>query len=353
MKRLQTFLKALKNLPPWANWLLSLVGVLIVYPMFIYTIDETEQVMITMLGGRAVAMSVGSFIPGEVDSVRLAMVLEWNSKQDEPYKIITRTGLHVKWPWEFVRKYPDQFLEYDAEPRDLMTLEKRHLLVDDYTRWWIWNPILFNKRCQTVNGARNRLDQIVYSNNWQIVASYPFKEIVRSTNDPIMTKETHQWETITKGRVKLLEEATLLSRKDSYGLGMYIGDVRVMRTDLPEVNAVSVYRRMKAERQKIAEQWRSEGEAEKKKITSDANQLAVAIRATAYNLGETIRGEAEGRATMIYAGAYNRDPEFFAFQRGLQALEQSFASNKEVEIYLTTNSEITRLIKGLSKQAGL
>jgi membrane protease subunit HflC len=247
-------------------------------------------------------------------------------------RAVREPGLHWKTPLvEDVTMYERRILASDAQPRDYLTLDKKRVVVDHVTRWQISDPFQFFKTALTEQRGRLLLDDIVFSELRQELASRNFADIIAGQRESAM-------EAVAK---RSAEKA-----KNEYGVTVV--DVRVKRADLPSEVQTSVFERMRAERERIAKRYRSEGEEESKKIRALTDKEKTILLAEAYRQSQKLRGEGDGEATAIYAASYGQDPEFYSFTRSLEAYEK-FLPKKSTAIL----SEESRLFRHLgSAQLG-
>ena len=259
-----------------------------------YTIDETEQGIILEFG-----RPVGSSI--------------------------TQPGLHFKFPWRQLVKLEKRILEYDVEAREILSLDKRRIVVDNYARWKIADPLQFYKSVRTINGGLNRIDPIIYSELRVELGKHNLTEIVDNRREAIM-------EIVTNEARKKLNE---------YGIDLV--DVRIKRADLSIENEKAVYDRMIAERERQAKQFRSEGEEEALKIRAETDKDKAIILANAFKVSQEISGEGDAKALEIYASGYKSDPEFYNFTRTLDSYKKII--DNESKLILTTDSDFLKLLK--------
>ena len=259
-----------------------------------YTIDETEQGIILEFG-----RPVGSSI--------------------------TQPGLHFKFPWRQLVKLEKRILEYDVEAREILSLDKRRIVVDNYARWKISDPLQFYKSVRTINGGLNRIDPIIYSELRVELGKHNLTEIVDNRREAIMEIVTNE------ARKKLSE----------YGIDLV--DVRIKRADLSVENEKAVYDRMIAERERQAKQFRSEGEEEALKIRAETDKDKAIILANAFKISQEISGEGDAKALEIYASGYKSDPEFYNFTRTLDSYKKII--DNESKLILTTDSDFLKLLK--------
>ena len=244
-----------------------------------------------------------------VNQMETAIVLQLGEPLDDVYK----PGLHFKLP--FIQKviyFDARVLDYEASSREAFTVDKKAIVLDNYARWRITDPLQFYRTMRTLVGAQARLDDVVYSQLRAMVGAYTLSEVVSTQRAAIMTEVTEK----VKGIMK--------------GFGVEVLDVRIKRTDLPAENLRAIFDRMRAERERQAKQYRSEGEEESTRIRSDADRQKAIILADAARDSQIIRGDADARAAHIYADAYNKNKDFYAFQRWLEAMRTSFNENSKM-----------------------
>jgi membrane protease subunit HflC len=244
-----------------------------------------------------------------------------------PVKVVKDPGLHFKWPWPFqsITKFEKRLLQYDAQPREIITKDKKTLILDNYARWRIGDPIKFLQTVKNESGAQTRIDDIVYSELRVETASHDQSDVIAEQRESIMKKVT----------VKCNEKAK------EYGIE--IVDVRIKRADLPKENEQSVFQRMVAERERQAKKYRSEGESEATRIRAEADKESRIIISESYKQAQIIKGEGDAGAIKIYGEAYNKDPDFYSFLRTLETYDKSLGG-KTTGVF-STDSEIFRLFE--------
>lgn len=244
-----------------------------------------------------------------VQQTEKAIVLQLGKPDNNIYG----PGLHFKIPFiQNVIYFDARLLEYDAQPAEALTKDKKALVLDNYARWSIVNPLLFYQTVRTIPGAQARLDDIVYSQLRAALGHYTLTEIVSTERDNIM-------QMVTKRSSELIS-----------AYGIKIVDVRIKRTDLPPENQRAIFGRMRAERERQAKQYRSEGQQQSITIKSLANRERTIIIAKANKESEIIRGQGDAIATKVYAESLGKDEEFYNFQRSLEAYEGSFKNNTRI-----------------------
>jgi len=268
-------------------------------------------------------------------------------------EVVTDAGLHIKVPFiQAANYFEKRFLEWDGVANQVPTRDKRFIWVDTYARWRISNPLLFFQRLRDERGAETRISAILDGETRNAVARHDLVEVVRNSNrepDEILLdaeEETAILEQIQLGREAITREILEAAQSSFNDLGIEILDVRFKRINYVEEVQVDVFQRMIAERQGIASRYRSEGEGETARIDGERERELQRIQSLAYREAEEIRGQADGEATRIYAAAYNRDDDFYAFIKSLETYE--LTADPSSILILTTDSELLRFVK--SKQ---
>ncbi|MBW1644876.1 MAG: protease modulator HflC [Deltaproteobacteria bacterium] len=238
----------------------------------------------------------------QVDQTQQALVLQLG----KPVRVVTEPGLNYKIPLlQQVVFFDRRLLLYDAAPAEVVTSDKKNLVVDNYSKWRIVDPLRFYQTVKNVAGAQSRLDDIIYSELRVELGKETLNDIV------------------AKVRSRIMETVTEKSNQAAADYGIKVIDVRIKRADLPTENENHVYSRMQAERQRQAKKYRSEGEEEALKIRSQADKERTIILAEAYRKSQEIRGAGENQAIAIYARSFSQDEAFFSFYRSLQAYEKA------------------------------
>jgi len=244
----------------------------------------------------------------------------------DPVRTVREPGLYVKIPFiQEVLYFDRRILEYDAQPRELLTVDKQQLVVDNYARWRVIDPLQFYRTVRNEAGAQSRLDDILYSNVRETLGRHTLREIV------------------SEKRAELLEQVTKRSDENARGYGIEVIDVRIKRADLPEKNEQNVFSRMRTERERLAKKFRAEGEEEARKITSEADKEVRILMADARRQADIERGEGDALAVKIFADAYGRDPSFYEFVRTLEAYRKTLGEG--TTLILSPSSDFFRLLK--------
>jgi len=246
----------------------------------------------------------------------------------KPKEIITEPGLYFKIPFiQKIRYFSKQLLDNDSPPAEVITRDKKNLLIDNFSLWRITDPLKFLETVRSVNGARARLDDIVYSELRVEIGTHDLHAAVTESRETIMAKITKE------ANVKAAE------------YGIELADVRIKRIDLPPEIANSIFNRMRTERERIAKEYRSEGNEEATKIRATTDKEKTILIAEAYKQEQTVRGKGDAKAIKIYADALQKDPKFYAFIRSMEAYKTSLKN--DTTILMTEDSDF---LKFLNKQ---
>lgn len=284
------------------------IGVLILFNLCTYRVDEREQVVVKQFN-EVVKVIIDDETP-ELEAARLS-----NPNLDDVKVVEGKKGLFLKIPFiQTVEKYTNQLLTYDTVPREVITQDKKKLVLDNYAQWKIENAALFVSTINNERKAHQRLDEIVYS----------------KLNEEIGKITAHVMISDKEYVNELLQRITDSTNEQLVKYGMVVADIKIKRTDLPVENYENVFNRMRTERQRAAKTYRSEGQEQAQIITSKADKDATILEARAYEQAQTIRGEGDAEALKIYADAYNRDPEFYAFYRSLQAYQKTLGEGTTI-----------------------
>jgi len=272
------------------------IGIIVILFLFglstIIMVDETEQIVILQFG--------------------------------KPVRTIKDPGLNWKLPApvQTSNSFEKRLLEYDVPPEEILSKDKKSLIIDNYVRWKITDPLLFLQTVKAVPTAKTRLDDIVYSELRQELGTHDMVEI------------------ITENRELIMDKVTRASNEETSKYGIEVIDVRIRRVDLPQENEASIYARMEAERKRQANKFRSEGEEEAQKIRAATDRDKTVILAEAYKTSQQIRGEGEARALDIYASSFSKDPSFYEFIKTLETYEKII--DKKTTLVLPGDSKLFR-----------
>jgi membrane protease subunit HflC len=250
----------------------------------------------------------------------------------EPVRIDREPGLYWKLPFvQTVLYFDKRLMPYDASPRELLTKDKQQLMVDNYARWRIVDPLQFYRTVRDEEGAASRLDDIIYSNVRENLGRHSFSEIINTKRDELMA------------------EVTKRTDEKAREYGIEVVDVRIKRADLPEKTEMNVFSRMRTERERLAKKFRAEGDEEARKVRSESDKEVTILTAEARKQSEIRRGEGDAQAVKIFAEAYGRDPGFYDFVRTLEAYRKSM--HPGTSVILSPNSEFLRLFKGIDEHS--
>jgi len=275
-----------------------------------------------LLGAIALVVAVWNLALFTVPQWMQAMVVQLG----EPVRVVREPGLYWKIPFiQQVIYFDRRLLDYDAASKDILTIDKQQLSVDNYSRWRIADPLQFYRTVRDERGAQSRLDDIVYSDLRETLGRHTLRDIVSDKRDQLMA------------------DVTARSAEKAKVYGIEVVDVRIKRADLPEKNEQTVFGRMRSERERQAKKFRAEGDEEARKIRSESDKQVQILLADATQQAEVIRGEGDANATRIFADAYGRDPDFYAFQRTLEAYRSALTTGTTV--ILSPKSEFFRFLE--------
>jgi len=257
-----------------------------------------------------------------VDETEQIVILQFG----KPVQTITEPGLNFKFPApiQVSNSFDKRLLEYDVPPEEILSRDKKSLIIDNYVRWRIVDPLLFLQTVRAIPTAKTRLDDIVYSELRQELGNHDMAEIITETRELIM------------------EKVTIASNEETSKYGIEVIDVRIRRVDLPRENEASIYARMEAERKRQANKFRSEGEEEAQKIRAATDRDKTVILAEAYKTAQQIRGEGEAKALDIYATSFSKDPDFYEFLRTLETYEKVI--DKKTTLVLPGDSKLFKAL---------
>jgi len=269
---------------------------------------------------------------------------------------VTKAGLHMKVP--FVQKanyFEKRWLEWNGDPNQIPTKDKKYIWVDTYCRWRISNPLVFFQRVRDERGGQSRLDDVVDGETRNIIANHDLIEIVRSSNRKFeLSEEAALLDlsgvigVIEVGRLKLSRLILENASKITSEFGVELKDVQIMRVNYVDEVQKKVFDRMIAERQRIAAKYRSEGDGKSAEIRGQKEKELKRIQSEAYRQAQEIKGKADAEATKVYAQAYNLDPEFYQFMKTLETYRT--ALEKETWLLLSTDSEFLKYLKSTEKR---
>jgi membrane protease subunit HflC len=266
---------------------------------------------------------------------------------------ITTPGVKFKVP--FLQKanfFDKRYLEWDGDPNQVPTKDKKFIFVDTYARWQITDPLQFFKRLRDERGAQSRLDDILDGETRDFIANHNIEEAVRSTNrKPQYSGQISELVgdsliNINTGRQKIQAMIQESANERASDLGITILDVRFKRINYIEDVRQQVYERMRSERFRIAEKFRSEGQGEASRINGEKERDLKVIQSEAFRKAEEIKGKADAEAASIYAAAYDKTSsarELYAFMKSMETFQKTF--DKETSVILSTDSELFKYLK--------
>jgi membrane protease subunit HflC len=298
---------------------LVLLG-LILLGSSVYTLDETEQAIITQFG----------------EPVGQAHM--------DP-------GLHMKIPFiQDVNRFEKRWLEWSGDPNQIPTRDKKYIWVDSYTRWRVKDPLLFFQRVRDERSAQSRLDDIVDGETRNVIANNDLIEVVRTTDrklpeaeDNVEMGAAEVFATITMGRDKITRTVLEKSRGIVAEFGIELVDVQIKRVNYTAEVQQKVYERMISERKRIAERSRSEGQGKSAEIRGQKERELKGIQSEAYRKAQEVMGKADGDSTRIYAEAYSRDPELYQFLKTMETYRKVMA--QDTTLILSTDGEFFKFLK--------
>ena len=296
------------------------------------------------------AVATAAFVVREGEQV---VITRFGEPIREP---ITEPGLKFRVPFiDKVRRFEKRFLEWDGKVTEIPTKEKRNILVDTYARWRITDPLVFLKRFQAESRAQARLSGILNGETRDAVARHDLAELIRTTDREEVRDETllaeeagSGLEPIQIGREAIRQEILKNSQERVKDFGIEILDVQFKRVNYVKDVRTSVYERMIAERRRIADRFRSEGEGEASRIRGDKERELKRIQSEAYRRAQEIVGEADAKATEVYAKAYNQSADSRAFYEFLKTMESYGGTfDEETWMVLSTNGDFYKFLVSL------
>jgi membrane protease subunit HflC len=274
---------------------LFLAGVILIAILLCsYSVDNTEMVIVTRLG--------------------------------KPVRVVEEPGLHLRIPFlETTATISKLLMHYTSQPSQVITKDKKSILIDNYCIWKVSDPLKLYLSFRNEAGAVLRLDDIIYSGLRVELAKHDLIDI------------------INENRRKIMTDVTVIAREKAQAFGIEIVDIRIKKADLPKENEKNIFARMITERERIAKQYRSEGQEEAQKIKAKTDMDAAVMLAEAEKQAQVLRGEADAKAIEIYAKVFSADPDFYEYNRLIKLYSES---GQPMKIMMTTDSKIFKLLKG-------
>jgi membrane protease subunit HflC len=255
-----------------------------------------------------------------VHQVQQVLVLQFG----EPVRVVREPGLKFKTPFIQDVTYLDKrILDLDAPPEEVIASDQKRLVVDAFARFKIINPLLFYQTVGNETVARSRMGALINSNIRQVLGSEAFSTVLSGERDALMQRISD------------------LVNEEAKDFGIRIVDVKIKRADLPQANSQAIYRRMQTERLREASEFRAQGAETAQRIRSRADRERTVLIAEAQKQSEILRGEGDSKAVKIFADAFGKDPDFFAFYRSMQAYGQALGSD-DTTMVLSPDSEFFR-----------
>ena len=286
----------------------------------VYTLSETEQALLTQFG-----RPVGG--------------------------VVKDPGLHLKVPFiQEVHRFDRRWLEYDGDPNEIPTKDKKYIWVDTYARWRISDPLRFFQAVRDERGGQSRLDDIVDGETRNAIASFDLIEIVRSTNRPVQVTEdlegigaAEAMAKVSAGRSGIAKIILEKASKITPEFGIELVDVRFKRINYVDSVQQKVFERMISERKRIAERSRSEGQGRAAEIRGQKERDVLGDSSGGYKTAQEVKGIADAKATSVYAKAYGRDADLYQFLKSMETLGGSV--DEKTWLILSTNSELLKYLK--------
>lgn len=300
--------------------ILASIVIIILINLSTYIVQEKDQVVITQFG-----RPVG--------------------------KAITEPGIYFKVPFIQVTNYFEKrYMEWNGDPNQVPTKDKKFIFVDTYARWQITDPLQFFKRLTNERGAQSRIDDILDGDTRNFIANNNIEEAVRTSNRTPVSSDSEliidSLAVIYVGREKIQNMILESANKQTADLGIEILDFRFKRINYVQEVQDQVYERMKSERFRIADKFRSEGQGEASRINGEKERELKNIQSGAFRDAELIKGKADATAAAIYAQAYNRSSQsrsLYSFLKSMETFEKTF--NEKTSIFISTDSELYKYLK--------
>jgi membrane protease subunit HflC len=290
-----------------------------------------NRILLAIVGGLALfVVVVGLSSVFTVYQAQQAIVLQFG----EPRRVVQEPGLHFKMPFvQNVITFDKRLLDFDADAQEVIMLDQRRMVVDAFARYRIVDPLLFFQAAGSEAAMRARLSAIVNASLRNVLGSVPFSAV------------------LSNRRSELMRQISDLVVGEAKAFGVDVQDVRIMRADLHPDNSPAIFARMQTEREREARQERAQGAEASQRIRAEAERDRTVILAEAHRQANVLRGQGDGDATRIFAEAFNRDPQFYAFYRSLQAYRQSITDG--TTMVMTPDSEFFRYFRDMTGTVGV
>jgi membrane protease subunit HflC len=266
-------------------------------------------------------------------------------------KAIVKPGMYFKLPFLQVANYFERrYMEWNGDPNQVPTKDKKFIFVDTYARWQITDPLQFFKRLTNERGAQSRIDDILDGETRDFIANNDIEEAVRTSNRIPESSDTEivgdSLAKIFVGRDKIQQMILESANKQTADLGIKILDFRFKRINYVQEVQDQVYERMKSERFRIADKFRSEGQGEASRINGEKERELKNIQSLAFRDAEMIKGKADATAASIYAKAYDQSSQsrsLYGFLKSMETFEKTF--DGKTSIFISTDSELYKYLK--------
>lgn len=316
----ENLVKGAKSFGKKAVWFFLFFAVLLLAAQCFYTVDETEHAILYRFN-EIVAMDVNNLTLEEFEDIQ----------QDSSHagmRISYGAGLKFKLPFvDRVEKFNNRLITYDTMPREVITSDKKKMVLDNNAQWWIIDPVKFKITMGSINSANQRIEDLMYSKMNEKVGLTTAKDLI--SNKVYVTD-------------MLLQNAAELN-SILYDYGIKVLDIQIKRTDFPTENNENIFNRMRTEREQMARQYRSEGKEEAQKIKSGADKEAAQLRAEANAESQRIRGKGDADAAAIFNKAYGADPEFYNFYKSLETYKATLPQSG-AKIVISPDSQFARFL---------
>ncbi len=291
-----------------------------------------------------------------IDEAEQAIVVQFGRPIGDP---VTEPGLHFKWPFiQEVRRFDKRLMSWDGDPNQIPTRGEQFISVDTTARWRIAEPLTFLQRVHDERGAINRLNDILDSVVRDHISASELSEIVRSHDWQVTEEDLKRalaaedeeedlLQEVSVGREQLVASILETAQQQMYAYGIELEDIRIKRIDYVQAVQERVFERMIAERQRMAEEFRSEGAGRAAEIEGQTERMLAEIISEAQREAEITRGNADAEATRIYNDAFGADPEFYEFFRTLESYADSLGDN--MTLVISSDSEYFRLLRDIGR----
>lgn len=299
----------------------AIVLILILLSSFTFTVNETEQVVVTQFD-RIVRIIVDDINDPSIQALK-------ENPRFADIKIQQGKGLFLKIPFiQSVKHFSNKLITYDTTAEEVTTMDKKTIFIDNFAQWKINNPATFMVNIGTQGAAHQRIDEVIYSK---------MREEIGRIDAHVLIADKDYMFTMLKN-----VEDYVNNQLENYGVK--IVDIRIKRTEFPDATKPSIYEQMRSEREAVATKYRADGQKQARTIRAEANNKAIVIEAQAYEQAQKLMGEGDAEALKIYAEAYNVDPEFYGFWKTLQTYKDVI--DADTTIIISPDSAFAKYIYG-------